>query len=137
MYRFSFGVYESNAPKKLPHKYVFSADSGIGLSRWQYKINREGDIMKRILYFILLIAELVVGFLLMSLVWRTTLYIPCVIVAAVWAALMAWQIVSLSKAKDAAAQKKILRNIVFVMLIPTAVFIVLFVWFIIAFMIAV
>ena len=89
--------------------------------------------MKRVLYFVMLIAELAVGFFLMSLVWRTTLYIPCIVVAAVWAALMAWQIVSLSKANDAAAQKKILRNIALVMLIPTATFVVLLIWFIVGF----
>ena len=53
--------------------------------------------MKKVLYFILLTAELVVGFLLMNLAWVNTFEIPCIITAVIWAALMVWQIILLQK----------------------------------------
>ena len=92
------------------------------------------DIMKKILYFLLLIAEFVVGCLLMMLAWANTFEIACVVTGVIWAALIVWQIISLTKATDAGARKKIKRNVALVMLIPTAAFILMLVWLIVGLM---
>ena len=84
--------------------------------------------MKKILYCLLLIAELVVGFLLMSLVWNNTFYVACIVTMVLWAALTAWQCIALVKAKDADKKHKIKRNIALVMLTPTVVSVGLFIW---------
>lgn len=83
--------------------------------------------MKKALYFILIIAELVVGFLLMSLAWTNTFEIACIIVAVIWAILMVWQIVLLAKTTDAATKGKIKRNIALIMLIPIIASIAMFI----------
>lgn len=87
--------------------------------------------MKKALYIILLLAELVVGFLLLSAAWASIGWIPCVIAIAVWAALLAWQIVMLKKNGDAAKARKIKQNIALIMLIPSAVYLVMILWLII------
>ena len=87
--------------------------------------------MKKALYIILLLAELVVGFLLMSLAWVNIGWIPCVITIAVWAALLVWQIVKLKKNTDAAKARKIKGNIALIMLIPSATYVVMIVWLIV------
>ena len=87
--------------------------------------------MKKALYMILLLAELVVGFLATSLAWVNIGWLPCVIALAVWAALLAWQIVTLKKNSDAAKARKIKRNIALIMLIPAALYVVMIVWLIV------
>ena len=89
--------------------------------------------MKKVLYAILLLAEFFIGLLLMTLVWSVTLYIPCVIIGVVWAAMMIWQLILLKRTTDAAKKRRIKRNIVLVMLIPTGVFVCMLVWFIVGF----
>ena len=68
------------------------------------------------------------------LVWSVTLYIPCVIIAVIWAALLAWQLILLRRTDDAAKKSRIKRNIVLVMLIPTGAFVCMLIWFIVGFM---
>ena len=87
--------------------------------------------MKKALYILLLLAELVIGFLLLSAAWANIGWLPCVIAIAVWAALLAWQIVMLKKNSDAAKAWKIKRNIALIMLIPSAVYLVMILWLII------
>ena len=87
--------------------------------------------MKKVLYILLLLAELVIGFLLLSAAWANIGWLPCVIAIAVWAALLAWQIVMLKKNSDAAKAWKIKRNIALIMLIPSAVYLVMILWLII------
>ena len=87
--------------------------------------------MKKVLYIILLIAELAVGALLLSAAWNSIGWIPCVIAIALWAVLLAWQIVRLKKNSDAARARKIKRNIALIMLIPTALYVVMVLWVII------
>ena len=84
--------------------------------------------MKKVLYVILLLAELVVGFLLMSSAWANIGWLPCVITLVIWAALLAWQIVMLKKNSDAVKAWKIKRNIALIMLIPSALYIVMILW---------
>ena len=91
-------------------------------------------MIKKILYFLLLIAEFVVGCLLMMLAWANTLEIASIVTGVIWAALMVWQIILLTKATDAIARKKIKRNIALVMLIPIAAFIVMLIWLIVGLM---
>ena len=84
--------------------------------------------MKKVLYIILLLAELVVGALLMSWAWVNIGWLPCVIIIAVWAALLAWQVVKLKKNSDAAKARKIKLNIALIMMIPSTSFIITFLW---------
>ena len=88
-------------------------------------------IMKKALYIILLLAELFVGFLLMYTAWNSLGWIPCVINIAVWAGLLVWQIVALTKNSDAAKAWKIKRNIALIMLIPSAMYVVMVVYLIV------
>lgn len=92
--------------------------------------------MKKVLYFILLIAELFVGVLLMSALWNSSLYIPIAVTAVALLALQVWQIILYSKATDIAVKRKILTRIALIMLIPIAVFIVTYVGVAIMFVIA-
>ena len=87
--------------------------------------------MKKALYIILLLAELVIGFLLMSLAWSGIGWLPCVIVIAVWAVLLVWQIVTLKKNCDAEKMRKIMLNIALIMLIPSLSYVATVLWLII------
>ena len=92
--------------------------------------------MKKILYFILLAAELFIGTLLMISLWSSNLPIVCGAVVVVMAALLLWQIIRLRKLSDPAAKQKILRNIALIMLLPMAAFAVVFVCVAVALIIA-
>lgn len=92
--------------------------------------------MKRILYFILLIAELTVGALLMSALWDSSLYIPVAVAAVALVALLVWHIVLLVRAKDATEKRMILVRIALVMLVPGVAFALTYVGVAIAFIIA-
>ena len=81
---------------------------------------------------ILLLAELVVGFLLMSSAWANIGWLPCVITLVIWAALLAWQIVMLKKNSDVVKAWKIKRNIALIMLIPSTLYVVMLLWLIVA-----
>ena len=91
--------------------------------------------MKRLLYFIFLIAELFVGSLLMISLWDALFYIP-IAVSAIVAGLLVWQLVWYFKTDNPATKRKILLNIALIMLIPIAVFIVTYVVVAIAFIFA-
>ena len=93
--------------------------------------------MKKALYIVMLIAEFVVGSLLMELAYRNTFEIPVIIVVIATLALMAWQIVSLIKAKDSAARGKIKRNMALVLLIPMAAFIVMLICLVVGLMMSI
>ena len=87
--------------------------------------------MRKILYIILLLAELVIDALLMNLAWMNTMEIPCIITIVVWAALMVWQGIMLMKAQSSVSKGKLMRNIALVMLLPIISFIIMLVWFIV------
>ena len=87
--------------------------------------------MKKVLYIILLLAELAFGALLMSAAWNSIGWLPCVITIALWAALLIRQVVQLKKDTDAAKVRQIKGNIVLIMLIPSAIYIVTVLWLII------
>lgn len=88
--------------------------------------------MKKILYVILLIAELLFDFILMSLVWTNVSATVSIVTAVVCAALIIWQGIMLAMATDAVAKRKFMRNIALIMLIPVVVFIIMFVYMIVA-----
>ena len=92
--------------------------------------------MKKILYFILLIAELFVGVLLMSGLWNSSLYMPIAIAAVSLIAILTWQIILFAKTSDTAVKRKIMVRIALAMLIPIAVFAVTYVAVAVAFIIA-
>ena len=77
--------------------------------------------MKRLRYFILIAVELFVGSLLMISLWDSLLYVP-IAVSAIVAGLLIWQLVRYFKTNDHATKIKVLRNIVWVLFIPIAVF---------------
>ena len=92
--------------------------------------------MKKVLYFILLAAELFVGALLMISLWNSSLYIPIAAAAIGLVAMLTWQLLLLAKAQDAVAKRNIMVRIALAMLIPTAVFAITYFVVAIAFVIA-
>ena len=88
--------------------------------------------MKKILYVLLLIAELFIGALLLISLLESSLYIPVAVTAAAMIALLIWQIRSLVKATDPALKKKIRLRIALIMLLPFALFIATYVYVVIA-----
>ena len=89
--------------------------------------------MKKALYIILLIAELVLGLAILSILWNSTFYLAMGVIIAVWAALLVWVLLKLKKTEDAAAKRKLYRRLVLVMASPTIIFVILVIGFIIAF----
>ena len=75
--------------------------------------------MKKSLYFILLAVEFFVGFILLALTGGLLGWPFFFIVAAVWAALMVWQIIKLKKAADDKAKRKAKTLMALIMLLPT------------------
>ena len=92
-------------------------------------------IFKRVLYILLLLAELVLDTLLMSVLWSITLVIPVLAIMAVSTGLLVWQIIALVRAADPNKKRKKKRNIVLILLLPIAIFLILLIWFIVAMMI--
>ena len=92
--------------------------------------------MKKILYFVLLIAELFVGSVLMISLYDSSMYIPPAVSVAAVVGLLIWQLVWYFKTNDPATKRKNFRNIALIMLIPIAVFAVTYVVVAIAFIIA-
>ena len=88
------------------------------------------------LYFVLLAAELFVGSLLMISLCMSTLYIPCIVAAVAMLGMLIWQIILLVRAADPTLKKKIMCNIAFVMAIPIATFIAVYIFVAAAFVIA-
>ena len=78
--------------------------------------------MKKVAYVILLLVEAVLSFLALSLAWVNVEWIPCVVIIAVWAALLVWQILTLKKATHAEnpreVRRRTCRRIALVMLVP-------------------
>lgn len=91
--------------------------------------------MKRLLYFILLIAELFLGSLLMVSMWEALFYVP-IAVSVIVVGLLLWQLVWYFRTDNSATKRKVLRNIALIMLIPIAVFVVTYVVVAIAFIFA-
>ena len=93
--------------------------------------------MKKVLYFILLAAELFVDVLFMMALANSSLYIPIAIAIVATLAALIWLIILFAKAEDKKTRIKIMLGIAMSMLIPLIVFAITFVvvaaMFIIAF----
>ena len=92
--------------------------------------------MKKVLYFILLIAELFVGSLFMISLWGSSLYTPIAIAVAALVGLSIWQLVRYVKTIDVAVRTKILFNFVLIMLIPSVIFLITYIVIAVALVIA-
>ena len=83
--------------------------------------------MKKILYFILLAAELFVDVLFMMTLANSSLYIPIAIAIVATLAMLIWLIVLFAKAEDKKAKQTFMAGIALSMLIPLVVFAITFV----------
>lgn len=92
--------------------------------------------MKKVLYFILLAAELFVDVLFMMALANSSLYIPIVIAVVATLAMLIWMIILFAKAEDKKAKRKFMLGIALSMLIPLIVFAITFVVVAIMFIIA-
>ena len=92
--------------------------------------------MKKVLYFILLAAELFVDTVLMISLWDSALYIPIAVAVVAVVGLLIWQIVRYARSTDLAVKRIALLCIALTMLIPMAVFFVTYVVIAILFVIA-
>ena len=93
--------------------------------------------MKKVLYFILLAAELFVDVLFMMALANSSLYIPIAIAIVATLAALIWLIILFAKAEDKKAKRKFMFGIALSMLIPLIVFAITFavvaIMFIVAF----
>ena len=93
--------------------------------------------MKKVLYFILLAAELFVDVLFMMALANNSLYIPIAIAIVATLVALIWLIILFAKAEDKKAKRKFMLGIALSMLIPLIVFaitvVVVAVLFVIAF----
>ena len=83
--------------------------------------------MKKVLYFILLAAELFVDVLFMMALANSSLYIPIVIAVVATLAMLIWLIILFAKVEDKKAKRKFMLGIALSMLIPLIVFAITFV----------
>ena len=92
--------------------------------------------MKKVLYFILLAAELFVDVLFMMALANSSLYIPIAIAIVATLVALIWLIILFAKAEDKKAKRKFMLGIALSMLIPLIVFAITFVAVAIMFIIA-
>jgi hypothetical protein len=92
--------------------------------------------MKKVLYFILLAAELFVDVLFMMALANSSLYIPIAIAIVATLVALIWMIILFAKAEDKKAKRKFMIGIALSMLIPLIVFAITFVVVAIMFIIA-
>jgi hypothetical protein len=92
--------------------------------------------MKKVLYFILLAAELFVDVLFMMALANSSLYIPIVIAVVATLAMLIWLIILFAKAEDKKAKRKFMLGIALSMMIPLIVFAIMFVVVAVLFIIA-
>ena len=92
--------------------------------------------MKKVLYFLLLAAELFVDVLFMMALANSSLYIPIAIAIVATLVALIWMIILFAKAEDKKAKRKFMLGIALSMLIPLIVFAITFVVVAIMFIIA-
>ena len=92
--------------------------------------------MKKVLYFILLAAELFVDVLFMMALANSSLYIPIAIAIVATLVALIWLIILFAKAEDKKAKRKFMLLIALSMLIPLIVFAITFVVVAVLFVIA-
>ena len=92
--------------------------------------------MKKVLFFILLAAELFVDVLFMMALANSSLYIPIAIAIVATLVVLIWLIILFAKAEDKKAKRKFMLGIALSMLIPLIVFAITFVVVAVLFVIA-
>lgn len=92
--------------------------------------------MKKVLFFILLAAELFVDVLFMMALANSSLYIPIAIAIVATLAALIWLIILFAKAEDKKAKRKFMLGIALSMLIPLIVFAITYVVVAVLFVIA-
>ena len=88
-------------------------------------------MIKKILYFILLAAELFVGTLLLMSLWESNMTITCVVAIVATLGLLLWQTVRFFKATDPTVKRKSTRNIALALLIPFAAFVAVYTYLVV------
>lgn len=88
--------------------------------------------MKKVLYGLLLLVEVIAALMIMSILWNSTFYLAVAAIAVIWAALVTWVLIKLKKADDEAMKRKLYRRLALANASPVFVFIILVIWFIIA-----
>ena len=83
--------------------------------------------MKKVLYFILLAAELFVDVLFMMALANSSLYIPIAVAIVATLVALIWLIILFAKAEDKKAKRKFMLGIALSMLIPLIVFAITYV----------
>ena len=83
--------------------------------------------MKKVLFFILLAAELFVDVLFMMALANSSLYIPIAIAIVATLVALIWLIILFAKAEDKKAKRKFMLGIALSMLIPLIVFAITYV----------
>ena len=92
--------------------------------------------MKKVLYFLLLAAELFVDVLFMMALANSSLYTPIAIAIVATLVALIWLIILFAKAEDKKAKRKFMLGIALSMLIPLIVFAITFVVIAVMFIIA-
>ena len=92
--------------------------------------------MKKVLFFILLAAELFVDVLFMMALANSSLYIPIAIAIVATLVALIWMIILFAKAEDKKAKRKFMLGIALSMLIPLIVFAITYVVVAVLFIIA-
>ena len=93
-------------------------------------------MIKKILYFILLAAELFVGTLLLMSLWESNMTITCVVAVVATLGLLLWQTVRFFKATDPTVKRKSTRNIALALLIPFVAFVAVYTYLVVGLAIA-
>ena len=88
--------------------------------------------MKKVLYGLLLLVEVIAALMIMSILWNSTFYLAVAAIVVIWAALVTWVLIKLKKADDEALKRKLYRRLALANASPVFVFIILVIWFIIA-----
>ena len=87
--------------------------------------------MKKIFHMFVLFAELVLNFMVLSILWNSTLYIELVVIVILWLFLLLRLILKMKKENRAEIKQKFYRRLVLVMAVPMIIFIILVIGFII------
>ena len=93
-------------------------------------------MIKKILYCILLAAELFVGSLLLISLWMSNMIIVCTVAIVATVGLLTWQIIRFVKTTDPTIKRTIMRNMALVLLIPAAAFVAVYIYLAIGLIIA-
>ena len=87
--------------------------------------------MKKVFHMFLLFAELVLNFMVLSILWNSTLYIELVGIVILWLLLLVRLILKMKKENSPEFKQKFYRRLVLVMAVPMIIFIILVIGFII------